>query len=155
MVRPALKQSSGFTFVGLLIVVALSGIALSVVGIVWHHNTQREQEKELLFTGHAYRNAITSYYESSPSGVKEFPRTLDDLLLDKRFPVIKRHIRQLYPNPITPQEPWALLLQQGQIIGVYTDSNKKPIKKSGFSTQDETFSEAADYSGWQFIYMPG
>lgn len=155
MVSLAIKRSSGFTFIGLLIIVALSGIALSVVGLVWHHNTQREQEKELLFTGHAYRNAIASYFESSPSGVKEFPRTLEDLLLDKRFPIIKRHIRQLYPNPITPKKPWGLLLQQGQIVGVYTDSDKKPIKKSGFSVQDEPFSEAADYSDWQFSYMPG
>jgi type II secretory pathway pseudopilin PulG len=145
---------SGFTFIGLLLIVALSGIALSIVGVVWHQQAQREQEKTLLFVGDAYRKAIGSYYENTPSGIKQFPTQLEELLIDKRYPVIKRHIRQLYPNPITPNQPWGLVLQQGRIIGVYADSEKKPIKKFGFSYPYEAFSEANTYSAWQFVYTP-
>ena len=147
--------ASGFTFIGLLIIVALSGIALSAAGIVWHQHTQREHEKELLYVGEAYKRAIGSYYENTPSGIKEYPSSLDELVLDKRFPIIKRHIRKLYENPITPNKPWVLILQQGKIIGLYSDSLKHPIKKSGFNLANQAFSEASTYRDWQFTYTPG
>lgn len=149
------RLASGFTFIGLLIIVALSGIALSAAGIVWHQHTQREQEKELLFVGESYKRAIESYYENTPSGIKEYPSSLDELLIDKRFPIVKRHIRKLYENPITPNKPWVLMLQQGKIIGLYSDSGKRPIKKSGFSAANQAFSEASTYREWQFFYTPG
>ena len=64
----------GFTFIGILMVIAISGIGLAGIGIVWHQDTQRENEKELLFIGEQYHQAIVSYYESSPSGVKQYPK---------------------------------------------------------------------------------
>lgn len=149
------NKSSGFTYIGLLIMIAISGIALAGVGIVWHQDAQREREKELLFIGEEYRKAIGSYYENSPSGAKQFPKTLDDLILDSRFPGIKRHIRKLYVDPIVREEPWGIALQQGHIIGIYSLSKQPPIKKVGFPLQYETFSAAEEYSDWKFIYSPG
>jgi type II secretory pathway pseudopilin PulG len=151
------KLQLGFTYMGLLMVVAIAGIGLAGVGIVWHQDAQREREKELLFIGDAYRKAITSYYESG-FGSKQFPASLDDLILDKRSPTIKRHIRKLYADPMvfdsTRDKPWGLVLQQGQIVGVHTLSEDKPVKKSGFSAGDEVFAEAEKYSDWKFIYAP-
>lgn len=151
-----MKKQSGFTYMGLLMVIAIAGIGMAGVGIVWHQESQREREKELLFIGAEYRKAIGSYYENSPSGVKQYPQTLQDLLLDKRFPTIKRHIRQLYADPFAKDnKAWNLVLEQGQIRGVYSTAELKPIKKSGFSGVDESFSEAATYSDWRFVYAPG
>lgn len=147
--------SLGFTYIGLLMMIAISGIALAGVGIVWHQDAQREREKELLFIGEEYRKAIGSYYENSPSDAKQFPKTLDDLILDRRFPVIKRHIRKLYVDPMLREEPWGIALQQGQIIGIYSISKQHPIKKIGFPLQYEVFSTAEKYSDWKFIYSPG
>lgn len=147
---PTRPPSQGFTFIGILIIVALSGIALSIVGIVWHQSLQREYEKELLFMGDQYRTAILSYYESTPSGAKQYPKTLDDLILDKRYPVVKRHLRKLYADPISKQA-WGLVTQQGLIIGVYSQSHRPTIKKSGFPTAYESFSEATTYDEWKFI----
>ncbi|EUJ10010.1 hypothetical protein Meth11DRAFT_0820 [Methylophilaceae bacterium 11] len=144
------QLTQGFTFIGILIIVALSGIALSVVGIVWHQSLQREHEKELLFIGDQYRTAILSYYESTPGGAKQYPKALEDLVLDKRFPVVKRHLRKLYADPISKQA-WGLVTQQGLIIGVYSQSHQAAIKKSGFPTAYESFSEATTYDEWKFI----
>lgn len=55
-----LKQL-GFTYIGVLMLVAIAGIGLAGVGIVWHQDAQREREKELLFIGDEYRQAIGSY----------------------------------------------------------------------------------------------
>lgn len=145
------KQVLGFTFIGILVIVAISGIALSGVGIIWHQTIQRELEKELLFIGDQYRAAIYSYYESTPNGVKQYPKKLEDLLLDNRFPVIKRHIRRLYDDPMTNNQPWGLVKQQDFIVGVYSLSTKQAIKKKGFPTIYESFEETTTYDEWKFI----
>lgn len=80
---------------------------------------------------------------------------MQDLIADKRFPGIKRHLRKLYNNPMAFGKPWQLILQQGQIIGVYSASKQMPIKKMGFEPPYETFGEAVEYGDWKFIYMPG
>lgn len=135
--------------------VAISGIALAGVGIVWHQDVQREREKELLFIGNAYRQAIGSYYESSPAGVKQYPRKLEDLTLDSRFPNIKHHLRKLYSDPITRENEWGLVLEQEEIIGVYSKSRLSPIKRKEFPQQYGDFNGAKEYSDWKFIYTPG
>jgi type II secretory pathway pseudopilin PulG len=144
-------RSQGFTFIGILIIVALSGLALGIVGQVWHHANQREKEKELLFVGEQYRLALTSYFENTPGGAKEYPRTLDELLLDKRFPVVRRHIRQLYPDPMQPSQPWVLIKQQDFIIGLHSASVQAPIKKTGFPERYANFAEAQSYADWKFV----
>jgi type II secretory pathway pseudopilin PulG len=148
------SKQSGFTYIGILMVMVIAGIGLAGVGIVWHQDAQREREKELLFIGDEYRKAIGSYYESTPGTTKQYPTTLEDLIIDKRFPAIKRHLRKVYADPMTFGESWELVLQQGQIVGVHSKSKLEPIKKTGFLPPYETFGEAAEYSDWKFIYTP-
>ena len=150
-----LKNQAGFTYMGLLMVVAIAGIGMAGVGIVWHQDAQREREKELLFIGQAYRNAIGSYYENSPSTAKQFPQTLQDLILDTRFPSVKRHIRQLYADPFARDKDWNFVLQQGKITGVYSNSTLKPIKKAGLPKEFEALDVAEKYEEWRFVYVPG
>ena len=150
-----LKNQAGFTYMGLLMVVAIAGIGMAGVGIVWHQDAQREREKELLFIGQAYRNAIGSYYENSPSTAKQFPQTLQDLILDTRFPNVKRHIRQLYTDPFARDKDWNFVLQQGKITGVYSNSTLKPIKKAGLPKEFEALDAAEKYEEWRFVYVPG
>ena len=149
------SRQAGFTYMGVLMLIAIAGIGIAGVGLVWHQNTQRENEKELLFIGEEYRRAIGSYYESSPDTAKQFPQSLDDLLLDKRFPNVKRHIRKLYADPITRNTQWGLIKQQEQITGIYSVSKLAPIKKFGFADQYEIFSTAVEYNEWKFNYIPG
>lgn len=42
-----------------------------------------------------------------------------------------------------------------RIVGVYSLSEKKPIKKDKFPEQFAKFSEAATYRDWKFVYKPG
>jgi type II secretory pathway pseudopilin PulG len=151
----SVKHQAGFTYIGLLMVVAIAGIGMAGVGTVWHQDAQREREKELLFIGQAYRNAIGSYYENSPSTTKEFPQTLQDLIIDTRFPIVKRHIRQLYADPFARDKDWNFVLQQGKITGIYSSSLLKPIKKAGLPPEFEAFEAAEKYEDWRFVYAPG
>jgi len=146
------KNQLGFTYIGILMVIAISGIALAGVGIVWHQQAQQENEKELLYVGEQYRKAILSYYENSPTGVQQFPKVLKDLLSDERMPDRKiHHIRKLYADPISHGKPWELVLQGDQITGVYSASKASPIKKIGFPALYGSFAEATSYQDWKFI----
>ena len=145
----------GFSYISLMIFIAISGIALAGVGVVSSQDQQREREKELLFIGEQFRQAIGSYYESTPNIIKQYPTKLEDLLLDNRLPNVKRHLRKLYKDPITNDSNWGLEMQQSKIIGIYSLSEVKPIKKKGFPILYEKFSDFSKYSDWKFIYIPG
>lgn len=146
-----MKFELGFTYIGILMIIAISGIALAGVGIVWHQQAQQENEKELLYIGEQYRKAIISYSEKTPGGVKQYPKELKDLVIDARFPDNKmHHLRKLYSDPITHGKPWGLIQQQGFIIGVYSTSKSAPLKKTGFHAPYEAFAEAVSYEDWKF-----
>lgn len=146
------KSFQGFTYIGLLIIITIAGIGLSEVGVLWQTEMQREREKELLFVGNQYKQAINSYYQNSPGSIKQLPTKLDDLLLDSRFPSIKRHLRQMYVDPMTGKASWGLEMQGGEIVGVYSTSLLKPFKKNGFKAGYETFTDAVHYSDWKFTF---
>lgn len=135
--------------------VAIAGVALAGTGVLWHMESRREKEKELLFIGEEYRNAIGSYFEKSPDKVKQYPQKLEDLLLDKRSPVPVRHLRRLYRDPMTEDGDWGLILLQGRITGVASKSRDKPIKIAGFPEKQKAFEGARHYADWQFLNSGG
>lgn len=151
--RPCIsgKHQKGITFLAVLFVIAIGGIALAGTGALWQMETRREKEKELLFAGEEYRRAIASYYDNSP-GDPQYPVRLADLLLDPRFPMPVRHLRRLYPEPISPAGEWQLIRQQGRIVGVASPSAETPIKVAGFQPEQAEFENAARYADWQFIH---
>ena len=144
---------SGFTYIGLLIFIALMGIGLALAGQVWHTAMQSEKEKELLFVGDQIRTAITKYYEGSPGGAKKFPKSLEELLDDRRHPTTKRHLRKIYRDPMTGEARWGLVESPtGGIMGVYSLSKGEPRKIAGFGVRDEAFADATSYAAWKFAY---
>lgn len=145
------KASAGFTYLGVLLLVAVSSVALAATGTVWSSVAQREHERELLWVGGQYAQALRSYYRASP-GLAQYPKALADLLEDNRFPQAKRHIRRLYPDPITNSDDWGLLRAiDGRITGVHSRSDATPFKRSGFDTQFSGFEGLEHYSDWQFV----
>lgn len=142
----------GFTYLGLLVAVAIMGLMLTLVSRVWSTTEQRERETQLLFVGHAYRLAIASFYANG----HRFPSTLDELLQDDRFPVPKHHLRRLYPDPMTGHADWTpVLTADGQgIMGIGSSSRAAPIKRRNFDLADEGFRDTDCYCFWQFVYHP-
>ena len=148
-------SQKGFTFLGLMIVVALMGAALAGMGTYFSHEAQREKERELLFVGQQFRDAIESYYRRSP-GAPAYPKTLADLVDDKRFPMPQHHLRRVYADPITGQADWVAIEAPGGagIMGVHSPSRAAPIKRGNFDAKETVFEDARRYSDWQFFYTP-
>ena len=150
-----MAAQGGFTYIGLMIVVMIIGAGLAATGTFWSHTAQRDKERELLFVGHQFRDAIESYYRRSP-GASVYPKTLDELVEDKRFPMPQHHLRRVYADPITGQADWVAIEAPGGagIMGVHSPSQAAPIKRGNFDAQETVFEDARRYSDWQFFYTP-
>ncbi|MCV2349672.1 type II secretion system protein [Paucibacter sp. Y2R2-4] len=104
--------SRGFTYLWLLFVIALGGVALAALGQRQQTLQQREREAELRFRGEAIAQALASYARATPAGANPLPQRLEDLLEDRRSGSTRRHLRRLYADPFTGRPDWAL--QMGQ-----------------------------------------
>lgn len=146
------KSEQGFTLLGLLFLVAGLGIAMAALGTMWHTAVQREKEKELLFIGNQYRQALDSFWKlTPPGGVRRLPKSLDELLTDPRYPNAVRHLRKIYRDPMTGNTEWGMLLDEnGGILGIHSLSDGNPFKRSGFAAGLENLQDAASYRDWIF-----
>jgi hypothetical protein len=115
----------------------------------------REKEEELLFRGGQYRFAIERYYLAIPSR-QQFPQTIDDLLKDSRSAAGKRFLRQKYLDPITGEDFEVIrdLTKGNRITGVYSKSEKEPIRTTGFDEIYKEFEGKKKYNEWKFVVTP-
>lgn len=149
-------SEQGFTYLGVLFAVALLGTQLALAGLVWSFAQERQKERELLFVGDQFRTAIARYYLNPNGPQKEYPKRLEDLVRDPRYTGTIRHLRKIYADPITGKIEWGLIKSpDGSILGVYSLSNKTPIKTGNFLPSDHLFENKPRYSDWKFIYAFG
>lgn len=156
LIRPC-RSCGGFTYIGVLLAVVFIGVALAATGTVWQQTRQREKERELLFVGSQFRQALERYYENPPPGkAKKFPQKLEDLLRDDRYPDVRRYLRKLYPDPMTGGTEWGLLLGADKaIVGLYSLSDGEPLKTANFDPEDAELAGKRHYHEWRFIAMIG
>ncbi len=152
--QPFLER--GFTYLGLLTIIFVMGVALATAGEVWHLAAKREKEQELLFVGNQFRQAIKLYYEHTPPQAQRYPARLEDLLEDPRYPSTQRYLRKIYADPINGSTQWGVVKgPAGEILGVHSLSMAEPAKKSNFSSMDKSFENGTKYADWVFMYAPG
>lgn len=147
-----ISEASAFTYIGALILVVVSGIALGQASKFWKTAAKRERETELLYRGDCIRNAIASYYAA---GNGQYPSGFRSLLKDPRFPGVKRHLRRVYKDPMTPDGAWGLIRgKHGGIKGVFSKSKATPLKTGNFPEAYAEFEKTASYSEWKFVFVP-
>lgn len=147
------RSERGFTYLGLLILVAIIGIASAASLQAGAALQRRAAEEELLDIGMEFRNALISYANATPVGQRRTPSSLQDLLKDPRYPNPRRHLRKLYADPLTGKEEWGVIEAQdgGGIIGVYSLSNARPIKTGNFEVVFQDFAGKTSYREWRFM----
>jgi type II secretory pathway pseudopilin PulG len=148
------RGQSGFTYLALLLAVAVIGIGLAAAGQSWSTAAQREREAELLFIGGEFRDAVRAYYFASP-GAQRYPRRLEQLLEDERFPSARRHLRRVYRDPMTGKRDWVLIeAPGGGIMGVHSRSREGALKTANFSDANRDLEGKASYADWKFVFQP-
>ncbi len=143
-----------FSYISVLIFMAVMGISLTAGGTYWSTVIKREKEKELLFRGEQIRCAIESYYNGAPGGGgTQYPSALNDLLKDSRYLATRRYLRKVYSDPMTRDGQWGLVMAPGgRIKGIFSKSKEKPLKVGNFSEDNKSFENAETYSDWRFVY---
>lgn len=142
--RSQAGPARGFALIVVLLMVV--AVSLAATAAVQRPQTamQREREAQLRFAGDQYRRALASYYGAVPQA-KQYPLRLEDLLEDRRFPVPRRHLRRLYPDPMTGRADWELLLQDGRIVGLHSRSRAPTLRQTDVATAPQTYAE------WRFV----
>jgi type II secretory pathway pseudopilin PulG len=146
------RRARGFTYLGLLVLVAVVGILLAAAGEVAKTAAQREREAQLLWVGHQYSAAIGRYWNRT----RRYPQALEELLgSGTDGPVQVRFLRQLYRDPMTNAVDWVLIpAPGGGFMGVASSSLRAPLKTGGFDPADHDFEKASSYGDWQFTFQP-
>ena len=149
------RRQTGFAYILLLVSIAVIGIVASSSLSVGALVSRRDAEQNLLTVGKEFEQALRGYAGELAAGINapnaRGPRTLEELLKDPRAPAVKRHLRQIYADPLTGKAEWGLVKDPaGFIVGVYSLSEGKPIKRTEFDGSQAHFEAATSYSEWIF-----
>lgn len=163
-IRPRRTSGRGFTYLGVMFLVALLGLTAAMASVVWSTEQQRADERELVFVGRQFQAAIERYQRrpASPNNANNpndvgtrYPRQLEDLLRDNRAVQAERHLRRIYIDPMTRRPEWGLIRgADGGIVGVHSLSERKPMAGTLLAASlgmDPKASANATYRDWRFI----
>ncbi|WP_092484989.1 type II secretion system protein [Candidatus Ichthyocystis hellenicum] len=141
----------GTIYIFLLIAVTILAIVAESIYKITSQQIKREKEIELLFIGKQFRRGLKDYYEWN--GLHQYPSSLKDLVLDKRPLRPVSRWRKLYYDPFTKSRDWGEIRKNNRIIGIYSKSLQKPIKRYNFSDENSSFNSASSYRDWEFTYI--
>lgn len=152
MARTA-QRGLGWWFV--LLLLATSAVGALAVGTRWADAASRQREQTLLRVGEAYALALRAYALASPGGAPQYPTRLEDLLEDRRSGVLQRHLRQLYPDPITGQHDWVLKRDaRGGIVGLHSAAERPTWQRQEVRLSCCVLPAAQRYTQWIFAGAP-
>ncbi len=115
------RRQSGFTTIGLLLLLAVLSLASLLTTEVAETATRRAQERELDGIGREFADALRAYGRATPAGASTRPQRLDDLLKDPRVFATRRFLRRVYVDPLTGRAEWGtMVVAGGGIVAVYS-----------------------------------
>jgi type II secretory pathway pseudopilin PulG len=95
------RRAGGYTLVILVVAIAVLGILLAAALPSWSGAIRRERERELIFRGMQYAEAIRVFQERNG----RLPISLDELIQTR-----PRSIRKLWKDPMTKDGRWQLVV---------------------------------------------
>ena len=147
--RQRVINERGVTYLMLMFVIVLIGIATTAAAKQWKAVVQRELEADLLAKGVEIQNALALYSATIKVGRvmpgEVYPQTLADLT---RLP--KPFLRKVYLDPMGHGEWDYLRAPTGGIMGVRSKSRAKPLLQKNFPLAVRHFEGRRTYYDWVF-----
>lgn len=148
-------RQQGLAYLFLLLAVAVIGGVAATTVQMGSSLSRQAAERQLLWVGAEFAQALDSYAAATPVGQPTAPRELAQLLRDERYPSITRHLRRLYDDPLTGSAEWGLVRDpQGLIVGIHSLAEGEPIVQSGFPERFQFMAGASSYKDWVFLKTP-
>jgi len=146
--QPGINER-GVTYLMLMFVIVLIGIATTTAAKQWKAVVQRELEADLLAKGIEIQNALALYSATIKAGRvmpgEVYPQTLADLT---RLP--KPYLRKVYLDPVGHGEWEYVRAPTGGIMGVRSKSREKPFRQRDFPLPVRHFEGRRTYYEWVF-----
>lgn len=156
MRRRAFAQGEGgFTYVGLIVLVAIIGLVGAATLKVDALLRRAAAEDELLEIGAAFSQALKSYAEATPRGQPTYPPSMQELLKDPRSPAVRRHLRKIFVDPMTGKAEWGIVHAGSDtgVLAVYSLSKAKPLKVANFDGRFANLENRQHISEWKFAAL--
>lgn len=97
------RSEAGYTLIILMVFISILTVGLLIALPVLETQMRREREAELIFRGRQYVEAVRRYITKHPGA---YPKSVEDL-------VKERFLRKAFPDPMTKDGAWNLILQMG------------------------------------------
>ena len=147
--RQQVMSEQGVTYLMLMFVIVLIGIATTAAAKQWKAVVQREREADLLAKGIEIQNALALYSATIKAGRivpgEVYPQTLADLT---RLP--KPYLRKVYRDPMGYGDWEYVRSPTGGIMGVRSKSRAKPFRQRNFPLAVRHFEGRGTYYDWVF-----
>ncbi len=152
--RPLHRTAGGFTYVSVIILVAIIGLVTATSLRLGATMQRAAAERELLYIGEQFSEALKSYAAATPAGQPQQPPTMKELLKDPRFPGVRRHLRKIFVDPITGSTEWGIIYMGDKVgvLGIHSLSTAQPIKVSNFPARFQAFEGKHKLSEWVFTF---
>jgi type II secretory pathway pseudopilin PulG len=122
------RVEPAFTYLGLMILVAILALATSATLTLGSIAQRREAEQRLLEVGDRLSPGNHQLREQQPGGsTAATPLRSPICSRIPRYPGVRRHLRRLYPDPISGSNEWGLVAAPGG--GIMGDS--QPVERAG------------------------
>lgn len=157
MRAPRKRRDGGFTYLSLIILVAIIGLVSASTLKLGALAQRSRAEQQLLDIGAAFSDALQSYADATPAGFPPQPPSFKELLRDPRFPGVRRHLRKVFVDPMTGKAEWgiAYLGDKVGVLAVYSLSDAKPVKIGNFPARFQGLAGKQKISEWRFVATGG
>ena len=147
------RRAGGFTYLSVIIVVAIIGLVASAALKLGATVQRSRAEQQLLVIGAAFSDALQSYADATPAGELAQPPSLKELLRDPRFPTPRRHLRKIFVDPMTGKDEWGIVYlgTKTGVMAVYSLSDAKPVKIGNFPARFQSLVGKRKISEWRFV----
>jgi type II secretory pathway pseudopilin PulG len=147
------RRRRGLIYLALLWLLAATGGLLALFGESWTRSAQRERERELISRGEQIRIAIDRYRRAVATR-SEWPKSLDDLVEDRRQDEPRYHLRRRFEDPFGPAEGWGEIRDPtGGLIGVHTRSNLQAVGR--WAPEPGQPGRNGPLNEWRFVVVEG